>query len=380
MRRKVLLAWALDRDGAKVDARKLDPGARRARAPFRCPGCGEPLVPRLGPVRARHFAHLPGSSCPLTAPESALHLDAKERLLALCAEAFAGIRHVAILARCPSCRRPAPWDVARLGDHAEAEGAVGALRADVLVRRRGRPSLAIEVRVTHAVDPEKEAALAAVGLPAVEVDAREEWEGEADGAATVRPARTFGAAPCPSCVGLARAEEDRARGGEAAEVAELEAYRARGLLGAVRVVGTTRARRKPSAITRASAASPVGSSGTPGSAARGSAARAAAVGSSGTPGSAAGTPGSAAARTAAAGAAAGAGALGREAGRFQCPECGGREVALGERIARHACPGGAPRPIGWAGYDGSVILLGWWQEPRGSAPGGARRTPRNRRN
>ncbi len=343
VRRKVLLAWALDRDGAKVDARKLDSGARRSRAPFRCPGCAAPLVPRLGPVRARHFAHLPGSSCPLTAPESALHLDAKERLLALCGEAFSGAGRVRVLARCPSCRRPAPWDLARLGDSAEAEGAVGALRADVLVRLRGRPSLAIEVRVTHAVDPEKEAALAAAGVPAVEVDAREEWEDEADGGATIRPSRTFGALPCASCVALARAEEDRARGGEAAEVAELEAYRARGLLGAARVVEGKEATRKTVARAGASVTSPLGSGRTPRS-----------------PATAAGSGSAAAAGSAA-------GALGREVGRFRCPECGGTGVALGERIARHACPGGAPRPVGWSGYDGSVILLGWWQAPRGGA-------------
>ena len=83
----VLLLWARDQDGAKVRADRLAAKDRRARAPFTCLGCGEVLVPHLGRVRAPHFAHLPGSRCPLTAPETALHLDAKERLLALCADA-----------------------------------------------------------------------------------------------------------------------------------------------------------------------------------------------------------------------------------------------------------------------------------------------------
>jgi hypothetical protein len=228
-RATVLLAWAKDRSGAKVDVRALDGASRRARAPFSCLACGEPLVARLGRIRARHFAHRPGSACPLTAPESALHLDAKERLLALCRDAFAGARRVALLARCPACRSVAPRDLAELGDQALAEGAVGALRADVLVLARGRPALAMEVRVTHALEPGKEAALAAAGVPVVEIDAREEWLREEAGAAAVAPARSAGFAACEACRRRERAEAERARGGEAAEVAELELYRARGL-------------------------------------------------------------------------------------------------------------------------------------------------------
>src|SRR5512142_1010074 len=174
----VLLAWARDRAGKKVHASRLAGADRRTRAPFTCLGCGEELIPHLGRIRTPHFAHRAGSTCPLTAPESALHLDAKERLLALCADAFAGRRRLVALARCPACRRVQPVDVAALGDRAVDEGAVGALRADVLVLAGDRPAFAFEVKVTHAVEPEKEAALAAAGVPAVELDAREEWERE----------------------------------------------------------------------------------------------------------------------------------------------------------------------------------------------------------
>lgn len=225
----VLLAWARDRDGAKVDVSTLDATSRRSRGPFACLGCGEPLVARLGRVRARHFAHEPGSACPLTAPESALHLDAKERLLTLCAGAFDGTQRVTLLARCPACRRAAPRDLAAVGDEAVAEGAVGSLRADVLVLARGRPALALEVKVTHAVDALKEAALAGASLPFLEIDAREDWLREEAPGVTVVPARSLGFPPCASCTALARADAERAKGGEPAEVAELEAYRARGL-------------------------------------------------------------------------------------------------------------------------------------------------------
>lgn len=234
---KVQLAWARDRGGKKVRATRLDARDRRARAPFTCIGCGDELVPHLGKIRAPHFAHLPGSSCPLTAPETALHLDAKERLFALCEAALSGERKVVLLARCSRCRRPAPVDVAAVGDAVVEEGAVGPLRADVLILDGKRPALAIEVRVTHALEPEKEDALGRAGVAAVEVDAREDWEREEGDCVEVACIRSAGMPPCSACSAAARADADRARGGEAAEVAELESYRARGLFGRVEVAG-----------------------------------------------------------------------------------------------------------------------------------------------
>jgi hypothetical protein len=306
----VQLAWARDRHGAKVRAARLDPADRRARAPFTCLGCGDALVPHLGARRARHFAHRPGSTCALTAPETALHLDAKERLLELCAEAFSGARAVTLVTRCAACRRAVPRELRALGDGAAAEGAVGALRADVLVTRGGRPALALEVKVTHALEPAKEAALAAAGLPAVEIDARAGWEREgAGGAAEVACARSLGFPPCSACAAEARAAAERARGGEAAEIAELESYRARGLLGP-----------PPGAPAPEEPAPPL----------------------------------AAAERRAI-------------ASRFRCPTCGASGPAAliaGERLVRHPCPGAPPRPVAWRGYDGAIVELAWWRAAR----------------
>ena len=312
----VLLAWARDRAGAKVHAAALDAASRRARGPFACLGCGEPVVARLGPIRARHFAHLPGSTCPLTAPETALHLDAKERLLALCAEAFAGRRRVSVRVRCPACRRPEPRDLAAAGDAAVGEGAVGRLRADVLVLAGGTPSLALEVKVTHALEPGKEAALAAARVPAVEIDAREEWEREVPGGVEIVASRSLGFARCGACDALARVDEDRARGGEAAEIAELEAYRARQLLGGAQLRGAkTRGARAAHSPVRAD------------------------------------DPLSPRERA----------ALARS---FRCPECDTSSLLFGSRLAKHPCPGASARPVAWRGYDGALVTLGWWRPDR----------------
>jgi hypothetical protein len=261
-------------------------------------------VARLGRVRARHFGHRPGSTCPLTAPETALHWNAKERLLGLCQEAFAGRRRVDLRARCPACRRGAPQPLRAFGDSASAEGAAGGLRCDVLVSRDGRPALALEVRVTHAVGGAKEAALAALGLPVAEFDARGEWlreVPESEAGVELLPARSLGFAPCPACQASERAREQREEGGEAAALAELEEYRARGLLGP-----------PPGALA---AGSPPLSDPEYFS-------------------------------------------LGE---RFRCPDCGGRALLRSERIVRHVCPGRGPRVVGWRGYDGVLVQLSWWR-------------------
>lgn len=306
----VLLAWARDRHGRRASAAALDPRRRRERGPFACLGCGEEVFPHLGRVRARHFAHRPGSICPLTAPETALHLNAKLRLLELCQEAFAG-RPVWLETRCPACRRPDPRPLASFGDAAQIEGAVGGLRADVLVRRGGAPALALEVRVAHALGADKERELGRLAVPAAEVDAREEWERrEGDGIA-VACARSAGLPPCPACAAAARADLGRSQGGEEAAVAELEAYRARGLL-------------LPRPGPPVPEAPPLS-----------------------------------------------AGERRRIAEAFRCPSCGESGLSEGARLVRHACPGEPPRPVAWRGYDGLLVELSWWrgQKPRDRAGG-----------
>jgi hypothetical protein len=212
---------------------------------------------------------------------------------------------VTLLTRCPVCRRAGPRDLGALGDAAEAEGAIGALRADVLVSRAGRPALAVEVRVTHALDPEKEAALAAAGVPAVEVDAEAEWEREGPAGPEVVPARSLGFPPCAACAAGARADRDREAGGEAAAIAELEAYRARGLLPVAAGDNPLEVQAVDGALTEAERA----------------ALRAA----------------------------------------FTCPECGARSLEEGERLVRHPCPGHGLRPVAWRGYDGRLATLSWWK-------------------
>jgi hypothetical protein len=131
----------------------------------RCPACDAPLVAKKGTKKLHHFAHAKDADC-ASSVETALHLAAKEILdqrkqIALPAvEAkLYSTRHSAVLA---------PEQTYAL-DSVQLERRVGSVIPDVLAYVRGR-AIAIEIRVTHAVDPTKAAHFRKIGLSAVEID------------------------------------------------------------------------------------------------------------------------------------------------------------------------------------------------------------------
>jgi hypothetical protein len=193
-------------------------------------------------------------------------------------------------------------EIAVLGEAAALEGAVGTLRADVLVTRGGHAALALEVRVAHAVEAGKEDALAGLGVPVAEVDAGAPWERLEGPATVIECCRTAGFPPCPSCATRARSEAGAGGGGDEADRAALEAYRARGLLGPPPgrpIAGDPKLTIEDHERLRTT---------------------------------------------------------------FRCPECRSGSLLPGERVVRHACPGADPRAVAWRGYDGALVSMRWWQE------------------
>ena len=202
------LGWAVVRERAAIDASgplpdlpPLAPGAvphgpaegeepyrlapvsfwahlppRRRPASF-CPICIAPVTLKLGTRNRHHYAHEPDSVCAAASGEGALHLAAK----LLLAEALGGGGDNLSLRRV--CAR-VPGEVARVRcaegpletlplawDTVEIERSLPSLRADLMLTLQGRPVLALEVRVTHAVDERKSAALKVLGIPWLEIDA-----------------------------------------------------------------------------------------------------------------------------------------------------------------------------------------------------------------
>jgi len=153
---------------------------RRTERPIaRCPECGRRVILKLGAVRRHHAAHDPGVACAATNPETALHLNTK---LALAAALAAAASSDAVLSIIHSCRgaagerctetRIAPW--LHGWDTVRIEHRIGPVRPDILLERDGASVAGIEVLRSHAVDAQKRAALATLGMPWIELAADEE--------------------------------------------------------------------------------------------------------------------------------------------------------------------------------------------------------------
>lgn len=137
-----------------------------------CPGCGAPLLARKGEVNTPHFAHASGADCN-TGVETSLHLAAKQliadrgrlRLPALVVSVSRTAPEVGLFTASKTFRFPEEWRF----DRVELEPWIDGIRPDAL-GYEGNTRYAVEIRVTHAVGPEKEAQLAALAVPCIEVD------------------------------------------------------------------------------------------------------------------------------------------------------------------------------------------------------------------
>ena len=112
-----------------------------------------------------HFAHASDADC-ASSVETALHLAAKEIL-----ERRKQIVLPAVEAKLYSARHSsilAPEQAYAL-DRVQLEQRMGSIVPDVIAYVRGR-AVAIEIRVTHAVDTTKAQHFRAIGLSAVEID------------------------------------------------------------------------------------------------------------------------------------------------------------------------------------------------------------------
>ncbi|MBI3792997.1 MAG: hypothetical protein HY275_19250 [Gemmatimonadetes bacterium] len=183
------IRWVL-LDGAMRAAEEFRGIPARERPDVRCPECRERVTLKLGRVRVPHAAHRSGSTCVLRTNEGALHFNTKHAIAAAlrdatprellievpCVGAIPAMEPVAPWtypahashARCLVWRRhvwAADWDEVRVEHHEDS------IRPDIALMRAGQILTAIEVRVQHAVDAEKEAEFARHGTPWIEVDA-----------------------------------------------------------------------------------------------------------------------------------------------------------------------------------------------------------------
>jgi len=150
-------------DGTIVHVSEVPSGERCG---CTCPGCGDRLVARKGPINEHHFGHKgrpAGSTC-ATGPETALHKSAKQVLASR------------LSLRLPTLRIVGKEEAVDLFndrvfqfDEAIVESRLGAIVPDVIVRKGGR-ELLVEFEVTHPCGPEKLAWIRERDLSAIQID------------------------------------------------------------------------------------------------------------------------------------------------------------------------------------------------------------------
>jgi hypothetical protein len=174
--------YAIDRVDRLIAIEDLSREARRARAPYRCIGCGLELTPKLGPVVVHHFAHRQEQAC---SGETYLHRLAKlafvENYRRCLAENQPFLFSVTRRQTCNhfqeehgfSCSRPRTetLDLTRTFDVVELERECDGFRADVLLRStQTQKRLFVDFVVTHQSSPEKRSS----GIPIIEVEIENE--------------------------------------------------------------------------------------------------------------------------------------------------------------------------------------------------------------
>lgn len=152
--------------GVGEDGRIIPAEFAREGQQYYCPGCDERLILKEGEIRTKHFSHSPGSACSL---ETILHKAAKRMVFYAIRENASGHASISILNCCHECG--SEYDVMLKPNtftSAAVEESVGPYICDVVGHRGDDSSLAVEILVTHAVEPEKACGLS---IPWVELSA-----------------------------------------------------------------------------------------------------------------------------------------------------------------------------------------------------------------
>jgi len=141
-----------------------------------CPICMNPVILKLGSERVHHYAHQPDVICATTQPETALHLNTKFYIYR---QLLSGTR-LYLKQQCSNgCgkSRNIPW--VRDWVRVEIESNIGPFRPDILIVASGGTNKAIEIKVTHPIESEKEAFFNEQKIGCLEVGASESiYDGE----------------------------------------------------------------------------------------------------------------------------------------------------------------------------------------------------------
>jgi len=174
----ILYRYAVDSEGVVVDINNLRLISKSER--FRCIECNGRLIPKIGKIKAPHFAHYRSTSC---SSEGYLHRLAKYFFVKRFKEALERRGKLSLVYQVKiycdyfshdfpgfSCveKRLASLNLADYFDIIETETIYKGFRADVLLRssKMRESALMIEFKVSNAISEDKKNS----GIPIIEIE------------------------------------------------------------------------------------------------------------------------------------------------------------------------------------------------------------------
>ena len=134
-----------------------------------CPRCGDAVILKRGKIMAAHFAHKAESAC---TSETIAHITAKLLICQAFSDWKAGVgQELTVEVGChldEFCKNRFAYPIREKVTAVHQEFPIGSRRVDVMLTRDTEPVLAIEIKVSHAVDEDKAKSLA---VYFIEVDA-----------------------------------------------------------------------------------------------------------------------------------------------------------------------------------------------------------------
>jgi hypothetical protein len=172
-----MLTWAFSDAGNVVKAEEVRRLPRNQRPRCKCPACNRELGPVRSPLGNIFFRHInEGEPCYATAPEGALHLEAKRLLREHLSFIAKEQRTLELTYSCESCKTLLcvaapplhPGDIIREEEWLDP---LKTRKPDLTAWRGGKRIALYEILSTHACDDDKWSELRATLLPVVEIRA-----------------------------------------------------------------------------------------------------------------------------------------------------------------------------------------------------------------
>ncbi len=166
--KSILYPFAFNSDDRLVSIHEAKRGAV-----YLCVGCKEKMTPKKGKIKRPHFAHRQTGVC--ADPDNALHKLAQALIIQSVNDSADGKEDYYLGYSCDECKEEIAYNIApQIIEAKQEQSIIAGVRSDIVVYRKEKDPIAIEIVVTHDLEPATENLYKDSSVPAFLV--HPEWE------------------------------------------------------------------------------------------------------------------------------------------------------------------------------------------------------------